>query len=288
MERAAGYDRAIERGKRAEYAILFSRIRSIPAAVTLFLVVTLVSEGCATGPQVKTIVRDTFSIEAIEGTSRQTVGNVTVEDLGEAQGILTPVEVQACDGPFLVTRKLKRITKEGEEYTEEHPVLEIVDPFQGVYVRRLKIRNDTEHTMRLNRIDAVLLDAAGNDNELMTKSMLGQDLLARRPCPSTRGLIENLRSVKLLGADIRIRPGREAVLFAAFSGVDRRIVGDWTLELNEMSVSTNSAGEVSRVASFEFPLLVKGYRTVITLEKNGLFEPWVEVHRRTDEVQLGP
>ena len=107
------------------------------------------------------------------------------------------VEVQACDGPLLLDRRAKRIGEEGEEYVERYPAFETVDPFEGIYVRRLKIRNETGHTVRLNRIDAVLVDAAGNDNELMTKSALRQDLLARRSCPSTEGVIESLRSVGL-------------------------------------------------------------------------------------------
>ena len=141
--------------------------------------------------------------------------------------------------------------------------------------------------MRLNRIDAVLVDAAGNDIELMSKSTLRQDLFARRPCPSTKGLIESLRSLKLLGADIRIRPGRTGVLFAAFSGVDRRILGDWTLELNEVPVATDPAGEVTHAASFEFPLLVRGYRTTTILRREGFFDPWKEIQRRTEEIEPG-
>ena len=252
----------------------------------LIAIVALAAAGCASGPETRTIIQETFSIEAIEGTSRQIIGNVTVEDLGEAQQIIPPMEVQACDGPFLLVREVTRKTNEGEKYIEEYPVLETVDPFQGIYVRRLKIGNDTEHTMRLDRIDAVMVDAAGNDNELMTKSALRMDILAKRPCPSTQGLIEYLRSVKLLGADIRIRPGRSTVLFAAFSGVDKRVTGDWTLELNEVPVATDPAGEIVRIASFEFPLQAKGYRTITIQRREGWLEPWVEIQRRT--IEIGP
>ena len=51
-------------------------------------------------PEVKTVVRETFSIEPIDGIWRQTIGNVTVEDLGETQGVVTSVQVQECDGPL--------------------------------------------------------------------------------------------------------------------------------------------------------------------------------------------
>lgn len=290
MELAGGHDRPLGCGmwKYIWRKVLLDGFRSTHAGATLVLVVALASAGCASGPQVKSIIQDSYSIEAIEGTSRQTIGNVTIEDVGEAHEIVTPMQVQACDGPFLITRKVKKVTRKGKEYIEERPVLETVDPLQGIYVRSLKIRNDTEHTMRLNRIDAVLVDAAGNDNELMTKSALAQDLFARRPCPSTESLIENLRIIKLLGADIRIRPGRVVVLFAAFSGVDKRIIGDWTLELNEVPILMNPNGEVSRVSSFKFPLLARGYRTTIVLKSEGLFEPWEEIRRRTVEINEHP
>ena len=252
------------------------------------LLVGMTVAACATGPEVKTVVQETYSIEAIDGTSRQTIENFTVEDLGEARRVITPVQVQACDGPLLLYRRVKRIGEEGEEYVERHPAFETVDPFEGIYVRRLKIRNETGHTVRLNRIDAVLVDAAGNDNELMTKSALRQDLLARRSCPSTEGVIESVRSVKLLGSDIRVRPGRSTVLFAAFSGVDTRILGDWTLELNGVPVATDPGGEVLHAASFAFPLLAKGYRTTTILRKEGLFDRWEEMNRVTKEIGSGP
>ena len=198
------------------------------------------------------------------------------------------VEVQACDGPLLLDRRAKRIGEEGEEYVERFPAFETVDPFEGIYVRRLKIRNETGHTVRLNRIDAVLVGAAGNDNELMTKSALRQDLLARRSCPSTEGVIESLRSVGLLGAYIGVRPGRSTVLFAAFSGVERRILGDWTLELNGVPVATEPGGEVLHAVSFALLLLAKGYRTTTTLRNQGLFDRWEEMNRVTNEIGSGP
>ena len=253
----------------------------------LTLLVSIAAAGCATGPEVKTVVQESFSIETVGDTSRQTIGAITIEDLGEARNVVHPMQVQACDGPRLKFDRVKRTTKEGKKYFKRYPVHETVDPFHGIYLRKLRLRNDTGHVLRLNRIDAVLLDAAGNDNELMTKAGLRHHLRATRPCQSTEGLVQSLRVVKLLGADIRIRPGRGAELFAAFSGVDARIVGDWTLELNGVPVATDPAGRTLRSASFTFPLLSRGYRTTILLRREKLFEPWKEIYRTTEEIRPG-
>ena len=186
-----------------------------------------------------------------------------------------------------VGREVERRTTKGEKYIQTIPVYETVHPFDGLYLRKLKITNSTKHNIRLNRVDAVLVDAAGNDNELMTRSVLRHDLLARRPCRSTEALIESLRSVKLPGANIRIRPGRATELLAAFTGVDESILGDWTLELHEVPVETDPAGEVLYPASVEFPLLARGYRTTTRLRRERWFDSWKGTHRTTEKVGPG-
>ena len=198
-----------------------------------------------------------------------------------------PVKVQACDGHRLKYRRVERKTKNGKKRFQKQPVYETVDPLRGIYIRRLRIRNDTGHVLRLNRMDAVLVDAAGNDNELVTKSALRHRLRAGRPCRSTRELVASVRGLKLLGADLRMRPGRVAELYAAFSQIDERIIGDWTLELHEISVAFDLAGRVLRVATFEFPLVSRGFRTTRVLRKEKLLEPWKEIHRTTEEILPG-
>ena len=289
MERTGWHDEvsAGTARRRLRQAVRHARSRLGVKGAMSILIAGMAATGCTTGPEVKTVVRETFSIEAIDSTSRQTIGNVTVEDLGETRGVVTSVQVQACDGPLPVGREVERRTTKGEKYIETIPVYETVDPFNGLYVRKLKITNSTKHNIRLNHVDAVLVDAAGNDNELMTRSALRHDLRARRPCRSTEALIDNLRSVKLLGADIRIRPGRATVLLAAFTGVDESILGDWTLELHEVPVEMGPAGEVLHAASFEFPLLAKGYRTTTRLRRERWFDSWKEIHRTTEEIGPG-
>ena len=98
------------------------------------------------------MVRDSFVIEAVDGTSKQTLGGVTVEDLGEQSGIVPSVRVQACKGSRLLFREVKQRDKKGKTHTKRHPVFVDVDPFRNLHVRRLKIRNDTEHVLSLNRM----------------------------------------------------------------------------------------------------------------------------------------
>ena len=248
------------------------------------LLIVMFVGGCETTPQLRSIVRDTYMVEAVSGTQRQTKENITVEDLGEAQEVVQPVEVQACQGPHLLFDKREYIDSEGNRRTRTVRVMETVYPLRGIYIRRLKITNDTEHTLRLNRVDTVLVDGAGNDREGMDKGLLEQNIRAGRPCPSTDAVLQTLSALKLLGADTRIRPGRETTLLAAFSGVDKSITGDWTLELNDFPVATNEAAEVIRVTSFQFPLEAKGYRTTIRQRKESFFAPWEEIGRSTEEI----
>ena len=254
------------------------------------LALALLASGCETGPQFRSLVRDTYLIEAVGDTRKQTKDAVTVQELGEAQEVVQPVRVQACRGEHLLFNERKISDSEGERI-ELVPVYETVDPLQGVYVRRLRITNDTGHTLRLNRVAAVLVDAAGYERDAMDKAALFQNIRAQRPCRSTRGLTETLRRLKLLssgGADgeggMRIRPGRQTTVLVAFSGVDRSIIGDWALELIDVPVATNEAGEVARLTSFEFPLEARGYRTVIRQRKEGLLAPWEEIGRTTEEI----
>ena len=257
-----------------------------PRRAAWILLSALAIGGCVTEsePRFKTVVHESFSIEPVDRTSRLRLGDVTIDDLGEVNDVVPPLRVQACDGPHLKFTHRERKTKDGKKVVRKHPVFETVDPFEGAYVRRLKIRNDTRHVLHLNRVDAVLLDAAGNDNEMMTKLELRHGLRAMRPCPSTRGIIDSMRGVKLLGANMRIRPGRAEDVFVAFTGVDQRILGAWSLELHDVPVLFHPGGRVRRVESFRFPLLARGFRTTITLRKEGLLDPWSETHRVTSEI----
>ena len=258
---------------------------SLALRLALVLTVAALGGGCASDgePRFRTVVADTFAIEAVGGASKQTKQRITVEDMGEAQQVVRPMQVQACDGPHL--RYDEKKTKSGR--IRQVPVYETVDPLQGIYVRRLKISNDTNNVMRLDRIDVVLVDAAGNDNEGMSKDVLQQNIKAARPCSSTQALVNSLRSLKILGSDARIRPGRRVEMLAAFASVDKSIVGDWTLEMNDFPVATNQAGEVTQVTSFKYPFVSKGYRTSIKYRKDSFFSPWVEVDRETEEIDPG-
>ena len=249
------------------------------------LILVVLAGGCETTPEFRSVVRDTYSVEAVRGSEQQIQENITVEDMGEAQGIVQPTEVQACNGSHLLAAKKREKDSDGNVFVRRVPVYEIVDPLSGIYLRRLRITNDTQHTLRLAGVDPVLVDGAGNDREGMDRETLAHLIRAARPCSSTYALIQTLESLKLLGADIRIRPGRKTTVMAAFSGVDKTITGDWTLELNDFSVGPDQETQVVRMTSFRIPLAARGFRTTIQQRREGMFSRWEEVSRSTEEIE---
>ena len=149
---------------------------------------------------------------------------------------------------------MKATTGKGKTHTKRRPVFEAVDPLRHLYVRRLKIRNDAEHILHLDRAETVLVDAAGNDNKGMTKGQLRRFWRAARPCPSTRRVIASLRGLKFLGSNIRILPGRVARVLVAFPRIDKRILGDWALEIHGLPVDTDNTGKYRVSRPSRFPL----------------------------------
>ena len=264
------------------------------AVATLFCVLLLA--GCATGPMTQLVVEETYVIESEGDAARQTQARVTVIDQGEPSFVASPVRVQACDGSRLLFRRVTETTYKGQQADKGKekktrirrvPVFEEIHPLDGLYIRQLEIRNDTRHVLSLNRMEAVLVDAAGNDNEGIAKAELPHYLRHARPCRSTEEIIDRLRSMKFLGSNIRLRPGRAGHVLVAFPGIDKRILGDWTLELYGVPVETNAAGEVSQVRSFSLPLVSRGYRTTREMRKDSTFGPWRETQRSVTEIRSG-
>lgn len=267
----------------------------------------LLSACMASGPQSKTVVTDYFALEPAGGSSTRTKGNVSVEDAGEVTGIAASVEVQACRGDRLEFRKVRhkkqtgyrtvekkdkkgRVRKERvptyKHVTKREPVYETVDPLAGLHIREVAIYNDSAHILPLNRVQAVLVDAAGNDNESLSKRAIRRMVRRARPCPSTDGVFAELRGLRMLGGNIRILPGRSARVLMAFPGIDIRILGGWTLELHGVPVEIDAAGNVARVAAFSFPLVARGYRETVEMRRESLFRPW-KVQRKST-APIGP
>ncbi len=247
----------------------------------------LVLAACAGGePETKLRHIDTFAIVAAEDhQKKQTKDNVTIEDQGEIEDLVQPVVVQACEGAHLRFNTKRYVNaRTGRVSIQKTRVMIKVDPLEGVYVRRFRITNGTPNVLRLDRADAVLVDPAGNDNELADFQILAQNIRAKLPCISGKGVVGTLRPLKILGSDVRIRPGRETTFYAMFTTVDKSILGDWTLELNDFPVRTDEVGRVAGVQRFMFPLRSKGFRTTVTLRRDGFLSPWVEIDRKTKEI----
>ena len=264
--------------------------------IALIPTISVALVACRTGPQERSEIVDAYVIEAV-GDSKSTQEDVTVEDLGEVREVLQPVTLQACDDEnprrlkFAIERSrvTNRVTGQSQIVEQEVAVMESVDPLAGIYVRRLRINNDTEHTLRLNQIATLLIDPTGQDNEALSREFLYQNIRARRPCDSTNILLDSLSSLKLMttDTDMKVLPGRRTEVYVAFQGVDQSILGDWMLSLYDFPVATDQAGAVSRRVQFQFPLLSRGYRTIVKYRKEGFLSSWEEVGRTTEELDPG-
>lgn len=243
--------------------------------------------ACATTsePRFESKIINTYELKALDVSKKiQTKGSITIEDAGDAKNDATPVRIHACDGAQL-RYETKNYTYKGVPMQKQVKVMETVNPLNGLYVRRLKITNNSEHTLRINQVDSVLVDGAGIDHESMSRDLMTQHIRANIPCQSSYAVIKSLERMKIIGSDTRIRPGREVDMLVVFSGVDKSVLGDWTLELNDFPVKTNEANQVSKVTSFKFPLVAKGFRTTINYRKDSLFSAWKEINRETKEIQ---
>ena len=245
----------------------------------------LILPACKSGPESKIVVKEHFSIAKAGKRAKQTWAGIEITDLGEPTAVARPVRVQSCRGRYLKFAERKVRGKKGKTRLVRRPIYEVVHPLEGLYVRGLKIRNGSPHVLSLGRVEAVLLDAAGNDNENMSKAKIGRMLRGARPCRSTRGVIASLRSLKILGSDIRLHPDRSARIFAVFSGVDKTILGDWTLRLHGISVETDRYGRGSRVAPFAFSLVARGYRTAVEMRRDSAFGRWKVVRKTTEPIK---
>lgn len=256
----------------------------LKSIVTAMSVVTLLS-ACATTsePKFKTKEAHTFELTSLNN-SKQTKGNVTIEDVGEAKKVLAPIKIHACNGTEL-KYETKNYTQNGVPMQKQVKVMQTVNPLEGMYIRRLKITNSGQHTLRMNQIDSVLVDGAGTDHETMSKERLKQKIRARIPCSSNYAVLNAIDTLKIIGSNARIRSGRTTELHAIFSGVNKAISGDWALELNDVPVKTNEANQPLKVTSFKFPLMVKHLKTIINYRKDSFFSPWREINRDTQQIK---
>ncbi len=235
--------------------------------------------GGGSEPQTRVLTVDSFALVTVKREAVVEVDGVAIKDMGDVQNLVEPIEVQDCAGASLRYEQVRR-----NGVLQDEPVWVTVEPLEGIYVRRFRVTNDSAATLNISRADAVLVDAAGNDNEVATAEILKQNVLARYPCSSGPAIVRTLRPLKMLGSDIRVRPGRSVTLYAMFPSADISILGDWVLEINDFPVQADASGDVSKVAQFKFDLVAKGYRTTITQEKEGLLSGWVDVDRTTEEL----
>ncbi|MFW6053908.1 MAG: hypothetical protein ACOC9J_03765, partial [Persicimonas sp.] len=100
------------------------------------------------------------------------------------------MRVQACDNQMQ-----PMVDQNGKPVMEN---LGLVGFRHGEGIYKLKITNNTDHVIRLNRAVIRLFDPAGNQYEPSTVDELVATVQQNRPCPTTSQLIARLKTVKVL------------------------------------------------------------------------------------------
>jgi hypothetical protein len=252
----------------------------------LFLSLLLIS--CGTYPQFRTKVSYRYSQAPLTHESaEQTKEAITIEDIGASEKIIQPIKVQKCNGSRLAFKTVTkyRYSDTGKKipYEAREPVFETVDPLANIYLRRIRIRNTTEHVLQLTKIDVVFVDPSGNEYEMVPKEFLGNFILSNRPCTSSESIISALQPLQLiLGRRTRIRPQRDQEFLLAFPNLTTNIPGEWRLELHNFPTQTDRAGNISRKTSFEFPIEVTKYKITVKQRKDGFIDRWKEIGRKEE------
>jgi len=240
----------------------------------------LLFAGCASGPQYKSkTITEYVLTEDSKDRSQTTMDNVTIEDLGDAGEVVAPLKVHACRGGNLLYKKKSECNLSGRCWDVKVPAYESISLLQNAHLRKIKIHNNTEHMLVLDRADAVLVDPAGGEHSFADKGELADEIENNRPCTSTRKLVAQVKKVKLFGDTMRIRPGRNKLMYIAFPRLKIDMPGEWRLEMHNIPVETDAAGNISKAVSFEFPFLMKEIKTKFDYKKDGFFSSWVEVNR---------
>jgi hypothetical protein len=257
--------------------------------IILLMIGILGGCGSTEYPTYKSTVYENFT-EASKSkeVSRQTKYAITITDLGRvSEQIIPPVTVQACNGNQLLFTEVKKHNyTTGKDYYVRQQATEAVNPFDGMHIRRLSIVNDTDHTVKLMDVDAVLVDPNGNDHEMSNRDSLERHINAKRPCSSTREVIAGFNNVAFLANPIRVRPGRNMEVYVPFPNKDTlAIKGEWLFEINDFPVKTSDSGAVSKRASFRFPIDIKQTRTTVKSQKDSFFAPWKEADRQTTDME---
>lgn len=252
---------------------------------TIIALGVVVLAGCSSTeyPVYKNTVFENFvPVETPKEASRHTKSAVTITDLGRvSEQIVPPVNVQACEGTKLL---VKEITRDGKPALTE--VMEVVDPFAGMHVRRILVENNTKHTITLGTVDAILIDPNGNDHEMSSRDTLERYIRAKRPCSSTRTVISAFDTVPFLANQIRVRPSRDMEVFVPFPNKnDLAMRGEWSFQLLDFPTGTDVSGAISKRDTFTFPIIMEQIQTTVRSQKDGLFSPWREIDRNTITIE---
>lgn len=244
--------------------------------------------GCGSYPKYTTEVHVTGRLDSIDGIDKQTKESITVEDMGEvhAASLANAIEIQLCrNGSLQYTGEFRTVRNAAGQYVRRPvPVIVSVNPleFLKVYARRIRIHNGTEHSLQLRDVDVVLIDAADNENDMLSKSLIDDLLDIQWPCPNRNKLKASLAPVSIFSGNFRIRPNREKETYIFFQPITfQSSPGEWYLQFHNFPVRTNEAGHVIRKTSFEFLFIARKVTTGIRFRRDGYFSDWREIERKT-------
>ncbi len=154
---------------------------------------------------------------------------------------------------------------------------------RSAWIQEVSITNKTGHVVRLNMTSIALFDPADNQYDLLSKDELAAYTMQERPCSSTKLLMNNQKTIKLLGRNTELLPNRTYkgnLIFMTLKEATT-MTGIWKISLYEVPVETNAAGVTSKTVNFEFKTDAKKY--IDTYRRENAFEDWVKIS--TEEVK---
>lgn len=247
----------------------------------LSIVSAILFTGCGE-PQFQSRIETSYMVikdKQYEAKKKQTKENVTIEDKGDAGNLSTNIRLQGCSNGQLQVSRIKKCNSRSC-WIETVPYFVNMDPLKDIYFRKIKIHNNTDHIIYLNRTDIVLVDAAGTEHEAKTKEGLAEHIESLWACSNVKQLTNSVARLKVLGDRAKVRPGRNSEFLVPFTTTSLNIGGDWELEIIDVPTKTNEAGKVLKKVSFKMPFTIKETQIQVDYKKAGAFSQWVEIKRK--------
>ena len=136
---------------------------------------------------------------------------------------------------------------------------------KGFEFYQLKIRNDTDHVIRLQGAVIRLFDPGENQIEPQGKDDIVaatmRDFADLGVCAGEMAKVQGaLATLKLIGQNTELLPGTTTSGFLFFQPPDSAVPGTWKLSLYEIPVKVDASGNVVGKTRFDFPNVRKKFQ----------------------------